>query len=248
MRVPKKYSKMTIDPDKLAFDKTSLPEQSAQITLGNAGQATSNALPLLGLPSVGDHAVSPTEPSALLKAAFLAGQNMVKMSMVECLQDWVNGSQTPLIGPDPEEITWFISKRAHALIDEWLMNKKLAVLAPLSPTGTGCVVISRDRVEHVRDSRTTKDSVTLLGVVELLGRLFAHGSPKYAPNPGYPNQLLMFDTTYKAVDQAAHGESPVAALQFCLAPVAHFRLETAYWMKPAKAKALDTGALKKKGK
>ena len=85
-----------------------------------------------------------------------------------------------------------------------------------------------------------------MGVVELLGQLFAHGNPKYAPNPSYSNQLIMFDATYKAADPAAKGESPAGALQFYGAPFAHFRLETAYWMKPSKTALLDSTALKKK--
>jgi hypothetical protein len=126
------------------------------------------------------------------------------------------------------------------------MNKKLAALEVVSPTRTGCIVVARNRVEHVRDSSTTKDSVAHAGVVELLGQLFVHGHPKYAPNPGHPNQLLMFDANYKAMDPAAKGESPVAAVRFEGAPMAHLRLETAYWMKPAKAQSLVSQALTKK--
>ena len=162
------------------------------------------------------------------------------------LKDWVNGTQ-PMMASS-EEFFWFFSKRAHSNISEWLMNKRLAALEAVSPTGTGCVVISRERVEHVRDSRTIKDSVACAGVVELLGQLFAHGHPKFSPNPGYPNQLLMFDATYKAKDPAAKAESPAAALQFKGEPFAHFRLETTYWMKPAKASSLEQAALTKKTK
>jgi hypothetical protein len=169
---------------------------------------------------------------------------LTQAAIVELIQGWVDGSYAPL--PSTEEIMWFISKRASALISDWLMNKRLSVLEPISPNNTGCVVISRDRVEHVHTSRTGKDSVSQAGVVELLGHLFAHGNPKYAPNPNYTNQLLMFDANYKAKDPAARGESPVAALQFCGHPIAHLRLETAYWMKPAKTSALEKIALKKK--
>ncbi|MGC4395629.1 hypothetical protein [Hydrogenophaga crocea] len=182
--------------------------------------------------------------SARFSPACQAGPGMFNSSLLGLLQGWVDGSY-PSLGHQ-EEVSWFLSKRAHALISEWLMNKKLAALELVSPAGTGCVVISRSRVEHVRDSRTSKDSVADAGVVELLGQLFVYGHPKYAPNPGYPNQLLMFDATYKAGDPAAKGESPVAALRFEGAPMAHFRLETAYWMKPAKAQLLVNRALAKK--
>lgn len=181
-----------------------------------------------------------------LEAAFLAGSSAVKLEIVELFRGWVSGSHVPPDGPATEEIAWFLSKRASALIDVWLANKRLSVLSPLSPTKTGVVVIPRHRIDHVLDSRTNKDSVSPAGVVELLAQLFAHGSPKYAPNPGYTNQLIMFDPTYKAQDAAARGESPCAALQFYGAPIVHLRLETAYWMKPAKTKALESGALSKK--
>lgn len=193
-----------------------------------------------------DQTAVPAVSSERMQEAFLAGAGAVKLEMVELFRGWVSGSRTPLSGAHPEELAWFLSKRAHALIDSWLMNKKLAVLTPLSPAGTGIVVIPRDRVDHVLDGRTNKDSVSPAGVVELLGQLFAHGSPKYAPNPGYSNQLIMFDANYKAQDAAAKGESPCAALQFFGAPVVHLRLETAYWMRPAKTKALEDGALKKR--
>lgn len=84
-------------------------------------------------------------------------------------------------------------------------------------------------VEHVKVGRTSKDSVTTPGVVELLGQLFAHGHPKFATNPGYPNQLVMLYDSYKAVELAARGESPVAALSYQLNPMPYLRLETAYW-------------------
>ncbi len=199
----------------------------------------------LACPSiVVSHAEAAEEAAAKLAAASSAAQSAFNASLLDLFQGWVDGS---LLAHGPhDEVSWFLSKRAHALIDDWLMNKKLAALEVVSPTGTGCIVIARNRVEHVRDSRTTKDSVALAGVVELLGQLFVHGHPKYAPNPGYPNQLLMFDANYKAIDLAAKGESPVAALRFEGAPMAHFRLETAYWMKPAKAQALVSQALTKK--
>jgi hypothetical protein len=190
----------------------------------------------------------PAAPSKQLQAAFLAGAEAVKLEIVALFKGWVSGSHAPLCGTHPEEIAWFLSKRANALIDSWLMNKKLSALTPLSPAGTGVILIPRDRIDHVLDSRTNKDSVSPAGVIELLAQLFAHGTPKYAPNQAYVNQLIMFDANYKALDAAAKGESPCAALQFCGEPIVHLRLETAYWMKPAKTKALEDRALAKKSK
>jgi len=178
------------------------------------------------------------------EAACQCSPSLFNASLVERIQKWVDGSSPPLGGHD--EVFWFLSKRAHLRINEWLMNKKLAALPELSPTRTGIVVIPRSGVEHVRNSRTMKDGVTQAGVVELLGQLFVYGSPKFAPNPGYPNQLLMFDESYRAIDPAARAESPVAALSFGTTPRPHLRLETAYWMKPAKTQALLKGALSKK--
>lgn len=176
--------------------------------------------------------------------------------MIDLLAGWVTGTypilaNEPGINPAfahvPEFVPFFISSRANKLIDAWLMSKKLAALTPISPNKTGCIMITRERVEHVNDSRTSKDMVVQAGVIELLGQLFVHGHPKYAPNPSpkYPRQLLMFDPLYKAKDPAAKGESPVAALEFCGDYPVCLRLETAYWAKPAKVGALDKTALKK---
>lgn len=183
----------------------------------------------------------PIDP-ALVGQAFTA-------ETVDLLKGWVTGTRSPVDVPQPDEITWSISKRATALIDSWLLNKKLATLTACSATNTGIIVIPRERVLHVADSRTNKDSVSANGVVELLGQLFVYGTPKYAPNPGkgYETQLVMFDGTYKASDPAAKGETPCAVLQFEGSPIVHFRLQTAYWTKPYKAANLE-GATLKKGK
>ena len=186
------------------------------------------------------------DTSTLFQTACLEAPALLRASLVGHFKSWIHAPHTQLAGPD--EIVWFISKRAHVLINEWLMNKRLSVLTPVSPANTGGIVITKERIEHVLNSRTKKDKVSKDGVLELLGQIFAHGNPKYAPNPGYDNQLLMFDATYKAIDPAARGESPVAAIQFEGYPRAQFRLETAYWMKPAKTKALEKGALIKKNK
>lgn len=174
--------------------------------------------------------------------------------MIDLLAGWVTGTypilaNEPGIDPTfahvPEFVPWFISVKANKRIDAWLMSKHLAALTPISPTKTGCIVITRERVEHVYNSRTTKDKVAQAGVIELLGRLFVSGNPKYAPHPSpkYSRQLLMFDPAYKASDPAAKGESPVAALELCSDLPVRFRLETAYWAKPAKVGALDKTAL-----
>lgn len=179
--------------------------------------------------------------SARFAAACHSAQTGFKTSLVEHIRGWVDGIHPPLVGG--EEVFVFLSKKAHERINKWLMNKHLAVLDPVSPTGTGAIVIPRSSVEHVKVGRTTKDSVTTPGVVELLGHLFAHGHPKFATNPGYPNQLVMLDDSYKAVELAARGESPVAALSYQLTPMPYLRLETAYWARPAKIQTLLKGAL-----
>ncbi len=220
-----------------------------ELDLSAAAQAASGVLASAAATAAAVRAVvTSATPSAALQASFLAGQDGVKQGLVELIQGWVDGSRAPVTVGQPEEVAWFLSKRGTALINEWLMNSRLSALAPVSPTGTGMVVIARDRVEHVNDGRTHKDGVSQAGVVELLSQLFVHGTPKFAPNPGYPTQLAMFDASYKAQDPAARGETPFAAVQFHGAPVAHLRLETAYWMKPGKAKALETRALAKRGK
>lgn len=168
----------------------------------------------------------------------------MEKAIIDLLTGWVSGAY-PTLAPNPEEFNWFISKRANSLINGWLMSKRMAALATVSPSGAGCIVVSRERVEHVYNSRTTKDNVAQAGVVELLGQLFVFGHPKYAPNPGYSAQLLMFDPAYKATDPAAKGESPVAAVEFCGDHPVRLRLTTAYWAKPAKIRELNLSALKK---
>lgn len=176
----------------------------------------------------------------------VTGSGMVKAELLTLFQGWMLGTP-PVPGTATEEVAWFISKRATALINNWLNNRRLSGLHT-NGAKLGAIVISRDRIEHVRESRLSKDSVGAAGSLELLAALFVHGVPKYAPHPDekkYPTQLLMFDPTYKAKDATASGESPVAALQFIGAPVAHLRLETAYWANPGKTKALDEQALRK---
>lgn len=179
--------------------------------------------------------------NARFSATCLSAQAGFKTSLVERLRDWVDGTSPPLT--TQEEVLVFLSKKAHERINKWLMNKRLAVLEPLSPTRTGVIVVSRSGVAHVRNGRTIKDGVTVPGVVELLGQLFAYGSPKFANNPAYPGQLVMLDETYKAAEPAARGESPVAALSYQPNPMPHLRLETAYWARPAKIQTLLKGAL-----
>jgi hypothetical protein len=169
-----------------------------------------------------------------------------KVSWSEQFQYWVNlpAALDPNACED-EYIVWFLSKRANGLINSWLMNKRLSILKPVSPNNTGCIIIPRAAVEHVVESRTVKDNVTLDGVTELLEQIFVLGSAKFSPNTTYLNQLYIFDATYKAKNDAAAGESPAAAISFQGAPFAHFRLETAYWMRPKKIQQLDAAALKK---
>jgi len=190
-------------------------------------------------------AVQELSPQFLAVCAISSG--LVKDQLIELFHDWVFQHRLPLTPDHSDEFSWFLSKKSQILINEWLASKRLAALEPRSPTGTGLIVISRERVDHVYDSRTNKDAVSPVGVVELLGQLFANGSPKYAENPTYPNQLLMFDPSYKAVDAAAQGEAPCAALQFDGSSGAHLRLVTAYWMKPKKTNSLNSRALKKGG-
>lgn len=171
---------------------------------------------------------------------------LLKVSLFEQLEYWVNlpSASDPNAVVD-DQIAWFLSKRANALINAWLMNKRLAMLKPVSPNKTGCIIIKRDAIEHVVDSRTVKDSVTLVGVTELLEQIFVSGNPKFSPNTNYPNQLYIFDATYKAKNGAAAGESPAAAISFQGTPFVHFQLETAYWMRPKKIQQLESNALKK---
>ena len=147
----------------------------------------------------------------------------------------------------PDELVVFFSKRANDLVNQWLLNSRLVTLSQLSPNKTGVIVIPRERIEHVYTSRSSKDRLGNAEILEILVQLFAMGSPKFAPNPN-PNrahQLVMFDAGYTSKNQPVAGESPCAILQFHAHPFSHFRLETAYWMRPAKLRALTASALKK---
>ena len=206
-----------------------------------------------GLPPAGSTGeISEGAPTAdvsdALKAAFAAGTAALRPEIVALVQSWV--STSGIATSPPDEFHWFLSKRAHLQIHIWLMTKQLAALTPCSPTGTGVVVIPRVRVDHIVDSRTNKDSVSPTGVVELLGQLFAHGSPAYAPHDNqkkYPTQLLMFDASYKATDPAAKGESPCAVIEFQGdAGFAHLRLNTAFWISPSRRSGLVATTLKRK--
>lgn len=191
---------------------------------------------------------APAEPlsASMIQLAQAIAAAMVKAQLLQLFQDWLTGAGTRFaLGAN--EIAWFISKKSTTLINAWLSNKGMAVLHETAP-GWGAVVISRDRVEHVRDERMRKDGVDLAGTEELLTALFINGAPKYAPHADtrkYPHQLLMVDPSYKATNSSASGESPVAALQWKGLPRPHLRLETAYWAHPAKTKALDDRALRK---
>ncbi len=235
---------MTVETNKAAHEDRPPPFAV------NADAAGTNAASPPDVPAPTPAAVvqaaSSPVPSATLQVAMVTGSGMVKAELLTLFQGWMLGTP-PVPGTATEEVAWFISKRATALINNWLNNRRLSGLHT-NGAKLGAIVISRDRIEHVRESRLSKDSVGAAGSLELLAALFVHGVPKYAPHPDekkYPTQLLMFDPTYKAKDATASGESPVAALQFIGAPVAHLRLETAYWANPGKTKALDEQALRK---
>jgi len=184
-------------------------------------------------------------------AGVAAAANLaVRVQTAQHLMGWISGT-LPQLAPDQDQLTWFLSKRASVVIDTWFASKKFAVLEPVSPALTGCIVISRGAVEHCRDHRAL-EGVGQPAVFELLDRLFVTGTPAYAPNTsrgqlgtGYPNQLAMFDATYKALDPTAMGETPVGILQHVGAPFVHLKLVTAYWTKPASATLLRNGVLKK---
>lgn len=183
----------------------------------------------------------PALDTAAISSAVVAG-------LIERFDAWLvdvaGGTPAPVAS---DELVVFFSKRANDLVNKWLQNSRLVVLSPLSPNQTGVIVIPRERVEHIYASRSGKDKLGHTEILEILVQLFALGSPKFAPNPspGHVHQLTMFDAGYKSKNQLVAGESPCAILQFHTEPFSHFRLETAYWMRPAKVAALTSSALKK---
>ena len=54
---------------------------------------------------------------------------------------------------------------------------------------------------------------------------------------------MMFMDAYKAKHPDVSGQSPAAVLLFHGHPFPHLRIETAYWIRATKAKALRMGAL-----
>jgi len=184
----------------------------------------------------------------------------VKAQIAQRLDDWVTGAAPPL-GAGADTFAWFLSKRAAANINKWLGDTKLAALTPVSPAGTGCIVVSREAAEHCRDHRAA-EGVSQVAVIELLTQLFVNGNPSYAPNTskgptgkGYIGQLVMFDASYKALDATAAGESACGILQHEVSlvdgvPFVQLALVTAYWTKPKGVEDLKrfslTGAPPKK--
>ena len=183
----------------------------------------------------------PAPDTAAIASAVVAG-------LIDRFNAWLvdvaGGTEAPFAS---DELVVFFSKRANDLVNKWLQNSRLVVLSPLSPNKTGVIVIPRERIEHVYISRSNKDKLGNAEILEILVQLFAMGSPKFAtnPSPGRAHQLVMFDAGYTSKSQSVAGESPCAILQFHAHPFSHFRLETAYWVRPAKLRALTDTALKK---
>ena len=187
-------------------------------------------------------------PGPTIQAVAGAASLAVKLEIIQRLTGWVTGA-APQLG-DGDEFLWFLSKRASTAIDKWLADKKLAVLTPVSPARTGCILVSRVAVEHCRDHRAA-EGVSQAAAIELLTQLFAKGSPAYAPNTskgsdghGYNGQLVMFDATYKSVDPTSLGERAAGILQHEVdvslgAPLVRLKLVTGYWTKPKSAADLE---------
>lgn len=60
---------------------------------------------------------------------------------------------------------------------------------------------------------------------------------------GYDHQLMMFLDSYKSKRQEVSGESPAAVVSYSPGQLSLLRVETAYWIRAQKAKALRKGAL-----
>ena len=147
-------------------------------------------------------------------------------------------------------IAWFLPKRTDAALNRWLQASKLSVLTPLSPQGTGCLTITRERIDHVRERRDNQH-VGIQAVQELFQALFVAGGAALAPNQssgerqgGYDRQLMMFRDSYKSRSKEVAGQSPAAVLGLDVdGTLVTLRIETAYWMHSRKAEALRKGAL-----
>ena len=189
------------------------------------------------------------EISPKLKTAFVIGPLQSKRGLDEFFESRVLREDVLDWPYDKDIVLWFLSKRANAAINRWLQNSKLSVLAGLSPLLTGSVLVSRERIDHIREHRDNQ-AVGTLAVVELLRQLFVEGAPTFCANKstgdrkqGYDQQLVMFNSTYKSKNKEVSGQFPAAILSFSAEPVPHLKIETAYWMHSRKAETLRKGAL-----
>jgi hypothetical protein len=185
------------------------------------------------------------EISAALKAAILIGPLQSKSGLKRFIDSRVLHPDELKWATEDDSVLWFLSKRAHAVVNRWLLNSRLSVLAELSPLYTGCILITRERIEHIREHRENQ-TVGHQAVAELLSQLFVDGAPSFAWNQssgpragGYDHQLVMFVDTYKSKTKEVSGQAPSAIVSFQGTPVPHLKIETAYWVRSSKAKALS---------
>ena len=166
------------------------------------------------------------------------------------LEDRARGSS--FFGSDSfaDSIGWFMSKRANDAVNQWLMNARLSNLAGVSPSQTGYVSITRERIDHIRSHRQNQ-TVGIDSVVDLFNQLFVEGGAAFAQNDstgqrksGYEHQVIMFRAGYKSKQKDVSGQSPAVVLSYKTEPLPHLAIETGYWMRADKADALKNGALK----
>ena len=184
-----------------------------------------------------------------LKTATILASFKVNRALKQFFSDRVAGSLVFGSVSKEDEVQWFLSKRAHEIINRWLMNNRLSVLVEVSPQKTGYVSVTRERIEHILAHRLNQ-KVGSPAVEELLHQLFVEGGASYAQNQsmgsregGYDHQLVMFRASYKSKNPAVSGESPSVILSYRTVPRPHLAIETGYWIRGSKATALQKAPL-----
>lgn len=189
-------------------------------------------------------------PLALLKSATQLANLKANKALSQFLVDRTLG--TTVFGTDPyqDEIHWFLSKRAHDTVNRWLMNSRWSGLEPVSPSRTGYVSITRERIEHIVAHRRNQ-MVGSNAVQELLCQLLVEVGASLSPNQssgnrdsGYDKQLVMFRAGYKSKLKEVSGESPSIILSYITEPMPHLKIETGFWIRGSKAAALQGCTLK----
>ena len=116
----------------------------------------------------------PAAATPAMRAATTVGPLMSKKAMAVFLEERLRQPHGFQGETRDDAVLWFLFKRANAVVNRWLQNSRLGVLTPLSPQKTGCILLTRERLDHVREHRDNQH-VGVDAVAELMTQLFCGG-------------------------------------------------------------------------